>query len=295
MLIRRLTTTLLFLLPFFYGLWSDQHGPVIMTILVIFGGCWGVREFLRLVGLQSTDNQTETGIPAGLLLTMAILLPLLVMGHKVRGYSYTPMLAVLLAFPCLLATTSFWRGQCSGTLRSFTTQLAGLAYVICPLLLLQMTYQADQGRHMLVFVFLVTWLADSGAYLGGCRFGRHKLVPHISPGKTWEGLFSGIITAVVGMVLIGVGYGRWISQTDGFYWTTGASTDILRLVAVTIILVFTGLMGDLVESMFKRELGIKDSGNELTGHGGFLDITDSLLVNAPLFFGYCLLFEGMQL
>ena len=122
-----------------------------------------------------------------------------------------------------------------------------------------------------VFVFL--WINDAGAYICGSLMGRHKLFPRVSPGKSWEGSIGGGLLVVVAAVLI-------------WYFTEQYDVNDLRLTAyewagLGIVVVVFGTWGDLIESLFKRTLGIKDSGNILPGHGGMLDRFDSTLMAVP--------------
>jgi phosphatidate cytidylyltransferase len=114
-------------------------------------------------------------------------------------------------------------------------------------------------------VFVVTWSVDIGAYLAGRRFGKHKLAPAISPGKTWEGLYGGIAAAT----LLG---GVWVYATG---------LDVVLLAAAPVFAA-GAQAGDLFESWMKRRAGIKDSGDWLPGHGGVLDRLDGLVVVATL-------------
>ena len=118
-----------------------------------------------------------------------------------------------------------------------------------------------------VFVFL--WVNDSGAYCCGSLLGRHKLFPRVSPGKSWEGSIGGAVLVVV------VAY--VISQLLG----TSSPLTALEWMGLGLVVVIFGTWGDLVESLFKRTLGIKDSGNILPGHGGMLDRFDSSLMAFP--------------
>jgi len=129
------------------------------------------------------------------------------------------------------------------------------------------------GRFLLVFLILVTWSADIGAYFVGRKFGRHKLAPTLSPGKSIEGFVGGIGSTLFVAVLLKL---VWPQIDELFLWS---EVLILGLLFSTI-----GVMGDLVESAIKREAGVKDSGPDLTGHGGMLDIIDSLLFTAPIFY-----------
>lgn len=121
-----------------------------------------------------------------------------------------------------------------------------------------------------VFVFL--WANDTGAYCSGSLLGRHKLFPRISPGKSWEGSIGGGI-----LVLIVAGVTGWLAGQDPEPHTLG----IVGWMGLGLVVVFFGTWGDLVESLFKRTLGIKDSGSILPGHGGMLDRFDSSLMAIP--------------
>ena len=122
-----------------------------------------------------------------------------------------------------------------------------------------------------VFIFL--WMNDTGAYCSGSLFGRHKLFPRISPGKTWEGSIGGGILVMAVALLIG-----WIEQRVGDVYS---GLTLLQWMGLGLVVVFFGTWGDLVESLFKRTLGTKDSGNILPGHGGMLDRFDSALLAIP--------------
>lgn len=126
------------------------------------------------------------------------------------------------------------------------------------------------GRNALLSVLALVWAADTGAYAAGRLFGRHKLAPGISPGKTWEGVAGGLVFALGGALLV--------HATLGPGWPA-----LPQLLAVALPTVLFSIVGDLFESMIKRQHGAKDSGNLLPGHGGVLDRIDSLTAAAPIF------------
>ena len=125
----------------------------------------------------------------------------------------------------------------------------------------------DMMIPLMLFVFL--WVNDSGAYCSGSLFGRHKLFPRISPGKTWEGSIGGGILVLIVAVVV------------GYLLGDGHTLSIPMWMGLGLVVVVFGTLGDLVESLFKRTLGIKDSGNILPGHGGMLDRFDSSLMAIP--------------
>lgn len=128
------------------------------------------------------------------------------------------------------------------------------------------------GLFLLVGVIVITKIADSGAYFAGKTLGRTKLIPAVSPGKTVEGLVGGMISSTLA---------AWIYFEFGpkYFLPEGAVVDvsIIGLVALGVLLTISGVVGDLLESVFKREMGCKDSGKLLPGLGGLWDVTDSLL------------------
>jgi phosphatidate cytidylyltransferase len=123
------------------------------------------------------------------------------------------------------------------------------------------------GPEVLLFALLIVWAADAGAFFAGKQFGRVKLAPSISPGKTWEGVFGGLL--VVALLAVGVAY-----------WTDVRLGVLLPFCLAVAVL---SIVGDLTVSMFKRTAGVKDSGKLFPGHGGILDRVDSIASSAPLF------------
>lgn len=132
---------------------------------------------------------------------------------------------------------------------------------------------ALHGVQLLLYVFVLVWAADSGAYFAGRAFGKHKLAPKVSPGKTWEGVIGGVATAAILAFL-------FIHFTGDSLFTRGTLQSLTALSAATVAI---SVLGDLTESMFKRESGIKDSSNLIPGHGGILDRIDSLTAAVPFF------------
>lgn len=126
------------------------------------------------------------------------------------------------------------------------------------------------GGWAVLFVFILVWAADVGAYFAGKRFGRHKLMPNVSPGKTMEGFIGGLFLSIVAMYLVSLLLELPAELMLGYY-----------IVGIATVLV--SVFGDLNESMFKRCAGVKDSGSILPGHGGILDRIDSLTSALPIF------------
>lgn len=130
--------------------------------------------------------------------------------------------------------------------------------------------ESEPGGIWLLFVLLVVWAADIGAYFAGRAFGRRKLAPGVSPGKSWEGVFGGM--AATALVALGFGV-----------WQLAAVAPTIALLMATAGVTLVSVLGDLLESMLKRQRGIKDASAILPGHGGVLDRIDSLTAAVPIF------------
>jgi phosphatidate cytidylyltransferase len=128
---------------------------------------------------------------------------------------------------------------------------------------------------IIVGFFILLWANDTGAYLSGMSFGRNKLFERISPKKTWEGFFGGFLLAAIVAWLLS----NWLGIVDNIHW-----------IIISIIISISGTYGDLIESMLKRSIGVKDSGTIMPGHGGFLDRFDSAIISFPLVYLFITLF-----
>lgn len=125
-------------------------------------------------------------------------------------------------------------------------------------------------------IFIYLWTNDTGAYLSGSLFGKHKLFPRVSPGKSWEGSIGGGILVLAVAAFLG-----WYENSGIHEGAVELAMSIPQWMGLGLVVVFFGTWGDLVESLFKRTIGIKDSGNILPGHGGMLDRFDSSLMAIP--------------
>jgi phosphatidate cytidylyltransferase len=137
------------------------------------------------------------------------------------------------------------------------------------------------GPVLLLFVLILIWSADIGAYFAGHRWGKHKLAPQVSPGKTREGVYGAMASALLCAILLAV-------------WLNSDVSQAMLLAILCQVTMLASVVGDLFESLVKRQQGVKDSGQLLPGHGGMLDRIDSLTAAAPVFlFGLILLGEAL--
>ncbi|HYV30669.1 MAG TPA: phosphatidate cytidylyltransferase [Candidatus Binatia bacterium] len=162
---------------------------------------------------------------------------------------------------------------------AISTTLFGLMYVPWLLNFIQKIHffpgLEGRGKFYVLYLIVVTKFSDSGAYVVGSLIGRHRMIPRISPGKTWEG-FAGALAVATGASLVFAQVAG--EQLPGMTW--------VHAILLGILLSGAAVVGDLIESIFKREAGVKDSGRFFPGIGGILDLLDSLLFNAPLMYLY---------
>ena len=170
-------------------------------------------------------------------------------------------------------SAKFWsKNPLLQLLFAFSTLIPFIAGVL-RLRLEHYTHDSYHGLFLLLYVFVLVWAADSGAYFSGRAFGKRKLAPKVSPGKSWEGVVGGLITALVlAFVFIHFSGDALVGERD-----------ITGFVILSVATVAISVLGDLTESMFKRESGVKDSSQLIPGHGGVLDRIDSLTAAVPFF------------
>ena len=181
---------------------------------------------------------------------------------------------IMLKIMALFITELYQKSENSFTNIAYT--ILGVIYVVVPLALtnLLVILHGEFSPMILMSVFIFAWCNDTFAYLTGMKFGKHKLFERISPKKTWEGWIGGFVFTIIAAIIVA-------------YFSDALHT--IDFIAIAVITSVFGTFGDLVESMFKRQFGVKDSGNILPGHGGILDRFDILLVVLPIVFCYLLI------
>jgi phosphatidate cytidylyltransferase len=258
-----------------YRLVSDYVFLVIMVSLSVTG----LAEFYGLVAKRGLVCFERWGIFGGLLLMVGTFLNLT--GHI--GTSGSPArvndfeTGFLILFVLGLCLRQFFARSNTAGILAISTTLFGLMYVPWLLNFIQKInfFPKVQGHYYLLYFIVVTKFSDCGAYVVGSLIGKHKMIPRISPGKTWEG-FAG---AIFGSALTSVVFVY-------FFKDKMFGMNQVHAIILGIILGLAAVIGDLIESLFKREAGVKDSGRFFPGIGGILDLLDSLLFNAPLMYLY---------
>ncbi len=169
----------------------------------------------------------------------------------------------------------------------------GFIYIVVPLAMLVQLREQDSGAFIILYTLVVVWIGDTVAYYTGRAFGRHKMAPRVSPGKTWEGAAGSILGAIAAGTLV-FAYSREISESlvrAGLLARSQAylppqAPELWQFAVLSAVVNVAAQIGDLAESLIKRGAGVKDSGALLPGHGGMLDRIDALLFAAPVVWYY---------
>ncbi len=231
---------------------------------------------VSIIGLNEFYTITRTNktqIPKKLALVIGGLMYVLVTAIRVFNLPSALLSLCFLLLSVFLVTELF--RQKKRPITNIAYSIFGILYVVVPFALLNYIPLDVNGNSksslLLVGFFASLWCNDTGAYLTGRAFGRTKLFERISPNKTWEGFFGGLFFCVLA--------GFIISRFDHYLPT-------LAWIGFSVIIGIFGTLGDLVESMIKRNYGVKDSGNILPGHGGILDRFDGIFLASPLIVAY---------
>ena len=187
------------------------------------------------------------------------------------GTSYSEFtFRLLFAILGIVSIYEMWK------LRKKKTKVLPFTYIIIPFFLIQLFEMTDVNYpnspfnpSLILFMFILTWTFDTFAYLVGVKFGKHKILPSVSPRKSWEGFFGGFTFTIIASYLT--------------YIYFDFKSFKLPLI-ISIILPFTATIGDFIESHYKRESGVKDSGNFIPGHGGILDRMDAFMISIPILY-----------
>jgi phosphatidate cytidylyltransferase len=251
----------------------------VFLVIIAFLAVTGLAEFYGMVAKRDLVCFKGWGILGGLLLIVGTFLNL----TGVVGRSGSPArvndfeTSFLILFVLGLCLRQFFSKSNTAGILAISTTLFGLMYVPWLLNFIQKInfFPKIDGHYYLLYFVVITKFSDTGAYLVGSLIGRHKMIPRISPGKTWEGFAGALVVSVLASFLFVYYLG---DRMHGMNWT--------HAVVLGLLLGLTAVVGDLIESIFKREAGIKDSGKFFPGIGGILDLLDSLLFNAPIMYLY---------
>ncbi|HLB02084.1 MAG TPA: phosphatidate cytidylyltransferase [Nitrospiria bacterium] len=263
--------TAVVLLPIFYVV--VRYLPSYCFFLLVTGGILiGQYEFYRFHYPQDHLTRIVTGMALGFLLVLSFYL-----GFSPPTQTFPVAILTLIAISAMLFSL-FTVREIKGALIDSAVLFFGVFYVSFLLSHLLLLRGLQEGEFLILFIFGITWLGDAGAYYVGSLMGRHSLAPRISPKKTIEGAVGGLVLSVMGSL-----------AAKFWFLPTLTVADSLRL---GLLLGVVGQLGDLVESLWKRSAGVKDSSSLFAAHGGLLDKVDSLIFTAPVFYYYLILVKG---
>lgn len=275
--LRRTLTAVWIVIFILGGFWLHPITFFVTGLVLLAGAQY---EYYLIVRSNGTPVQMVNGIITGA--ALYIISSLVAAGHIDARFL---LLIFIPAF--LIMTNELYRKQ-EKPFDSLAHTFFGVIYIAFPFSLFPFAAFSQAGMDTIIphgdIVFspgiiigflLLLWANDTAAYLTGVTLGRHRLMERISPKKSWEGFFGGLIITVLAAWLLS----GWFGVVNKAGW-----------IVIALIITIAGTFGDLVESMFKRSMGVKDSGTVLPGHGGFLDRFDSALASFPLVYLFIILF-----
>lgn len=240
------------------------------TLVAILLGVLAVFEFERIC-----EGITENSLP----LTILDAAGIAAICFFWQGY---PLIIWAFIYLCRMVMELYMKSP--KPIRCLAVSMMTQLYIGMPLGI--MTFLGNGiGLHFIFAIFLMIWINDTGAFVVGSLLGRHRLFKRISPKKSWEGFFGGLIFCCGGATLFAVGGGE--------FWAVSWNEITWIIFAITVTCFAT--WGDLVESLIKRSLNIKDSGSLIPGHGGILDRIDSLLLVMPAVLIFCLIYDFIEI
>jgi phosphatidate cytidylyltransferase len=257
-----------FALIFLGKLWMITLAAALIAELAAY-------EYLQLAAAGAEANGTHLRIPiwwmaVATALAFVVTLP---------NFPVEAQLPVLSGLTLLLFAWNAFRAPLVQVLPDTAQGLFGLIWIAYPLTLVPLLWMQEDGPALVVFLMVCVWAGDIAALYIGRAFGRHKLAPRISPGKTWEGSLASILGSIAAAGLV-----IWIGDvlTARGNMVLHITEPVWQTLGLAAVLNIAAQLGDLLESAVKRGAGVKDSGTMLPGHGGILDRIDALLVAAPV-------------
>lgn len=251
--------------------WNTYAFTAVFAVFTTFG-LW---EFYSLLNKNGIKVPRIFPVTIGFLLYVGTFLGL----HYLKGSDhFLLIIAVVFALSLVMFVAELFSKK-ERPFEAVGYSFLGLIYIAVPfILLVNIPFLNNSGNYspeLVLGIFLMLWANDTFAYLTGMMIGKHKLFERISPKKTWEGFFGGLIFAMI----VGLAFSLKFDFLNLIQW-----------LALAAIIVISGTLGDLVESMLKRSLGCKDSGNFFPGHGGILDRFDSILLSVPFVYLFLMIY-----
>mgnify|MGYP002517187544 FL=1 len=243
---------------------------VLLLLAITLGGEW---EFYRLAKKAGTSPQRFVGMLAGTMMIVAAAAAL----HEILAITAVLMVAFMILIPMPLIFELYRKS--ATPMANVGITYAGVIYVALPMALLtffpMMLGNGEWKPWSVILYIFIIWANDVFAYLFGITLGKHRLFERISPKKSWEGFFGGLLGAMA----------------MGFVAAKVLDANVALWIGLALIAAITGVFGDLVESLLKRSVDVKDSGSFIPGHGGWLDRFDALIFSVPFAFIYLVIVE----
>ena len=243
---------------------------VLLLLAITLGGEW---EFYRLAKKAGTSPQRFVGMLAGTMMIVAAAAAL----HEILAITAVAMVAFMILIPMPLIFELYRKSVTP--MANVGITYAGVIYVALPMALLtffpMMLGNGEWKPWSVILYIFIIWANDVFAYLFGITLGKHRLFERISPKKSWEGFFGGLLGAMA----------------MGFVAAKVLDANVALWIGLALIAAITGVFGDLVESLLKRSVDVKDSGSFIPGHGGWLDRFDALIFSVPFAFIYLVIVE----
>ena len=243
---------------------------VLLLLAITLGGEW---EFYRLAKKAGTSPQRFVGMLAGAMMIVAAAAAL----HEILAITAVLMVAFMILIPMPLIFELYRKS--ATPMANVGITYAGVIYVALPMALLtffpMMLGNGEWKPWSVILYIFIIWANDVFAYLFGITLGKHRLFERISPKKSWEGFFGGLLGAMA----------------MGFVAAKVLDANVALWIGLALIAAITGVFGDLVESLLKRSVDVKDSGSFIPGHGGWLDRFDALIFSVPFAFIYLVIVE----
>lgn len=246
-------------------IWSIVEGPVLFQVVFLVVSLFSLNEFYRLVTQKDeVEPNRVLGMSCGLFLYVVVSFDAILL---------EPLRWQQLIYPLFgsIFFAELYRKK-KKPFHNIAFTLVGVLYTVLPFGLLSeiASFRNEYNPGLLLGYFILIWSSDTFAYLVGRKLGKNRLFERISPKKSWEGSIGGALASLIMAWLLNL----WFPDIELWIW-----------MMMAIIIVITGTLGDLTESLLKRSLNVKDSGNILPGHGGLLDRFDAILLSAPFVWG----------
>ncbi len=245
--------------------------PIAAGILAVFS----IYEMAGVIGVRKNLALT---VPTYL---VALATPIFAyfFSHRVTDFIFVALLVIVAVMLYMFGYAVVMRGELK--FADVATHFTTFTYITVAFTAITLIRYLPYGVYCFALIFVGSWVSDVFAYFVGCAIGKHKMIPEISPKKTWEGAIGGVFFTVVAFLVCGI----IISLV-----TTDVRPNYIVLAILGLVLSVVSIFGDLIASLIKREHGAKDYGSIFPGHGGVLDRFDSAIAVAPVLFAFCMLF-----